>query len=65
MQSKKLSLYEAWVNSLLGIIASNLVLLAFGVPLGQASAITAVMVLVSTCRSYIVRRFFNKVKADV
>jgi uncharacterized membrane protein len=61
-QSKKRSIQEAWVNTILGILISNLVLLAFGVPLAQAGIITAVMVFMSTVRSYFVRRFFNRLK---
>ena len=60
MQIAKRSIQEAWVNTLIGILINQLVLFAFGIPLKSAGAITVIMIALSTIRSYVIRRIFNK-----
>ena len=60
MQTKKRSAQESAANMVLGIAVSQAVLWAYGMPIGKASAITVTMILLSFVRSYLVRRFFDR-----
>lgn len=68
MQSKTLSLIESIANTLVGFLISLLVQLiiypALDIPVTiyQNILITFVFTIVSITRSYLVRRFFNKIK---
>ena len=65
-QTKKKSLIESVSNTSVGLITSFLIQItlypALGIPvtLGQNMLITLVFFTASIIRSYIVRRFFNK-----
>jgi len=59
-QTRKASAAEAATNAVLGIVLNQLVLAAAGIPLGTATVLTATMILLSTARSYAVRRLFNR-----
>jgi hypothetical protein len=58
MQTKKKSAAEAVTNTVSGIVLNQVVLYLAGVPLSSAIGLTLVMMVVSTVRSYIVRRIF-------
>lgn len=64
-QSKKKSAMEAWANGLVGVVISwlcTVTLLPFmGVVLSwtQALEVTLFFIVVSTLRSYVIRRLFN------
>ena len=58
-QTKTKSLLEAATNTVLGVALNQLVLYFAGVPLKSAIGITAVTIVLSTLRSYAVRRVFN------
>lgn len=60
MQSKKDSALEAWANTIIGYLFNALILWSFDVPLGKATIIGVIAIFVSTARSYIIRRIFNK-----
>lgn len=68
MQSKKMSLYEAVINTASGFIISmwliNIILPYFGfdVKLEQSFIIVLVFTIASIVRSYIIRRIFNAIK---
>jgi len=64
-QSKKLSLFEAKANAVVGLVVSWLFTF-YGLPLfglepniASASGITGVYFVLSVCRGYVVRRVFN------
>jgi len=59
-KERKRSHQEAAVNTIVGILINQGILLAFGMPLTQATIITAIMVLVSYLRSYVIRRIFSR-----
>lgn len=65
-QSRLGSLAEAWANVLIGfgiqVTASGIVLPLLGVPitLMQNFKLGCIMTIVSICRSYFLRRVFNK-----
>lgn len=59
MQTKKDSIREAWVNTVAGLLINQAVLWMFGVPFTKASVIMVIMFILSTVRSYIIRRIFN------
>ncbi len=69
MQSRLQSLIEAWVNVIIGfgisIVANLVVLPAFGysVSLADAFGIGIVFTAVSIVRSYLIRRWFNRMLA--
>lgn len=64
-QSKQQSMLEAWANGLVGVVISwvcTVTLLPFmGVVLTwtQALEVTLFFIVVSTLRSYVIRRIFN------
>ena len=66
MQTKKRSLIESVINTVIGLITSFLIqliiypLLNIPVSFGQNVIITAVFFIVSILRGYLVRRLFNK-----
>lgn len=68
MQSKKLSAFEAGVNTVAGfgisVVANMIVLPAFGyaVSIGDSLAIGVVFTAISFIRSYILRRIFNSLR---
>jgi len=57
--SRRLAAYEAGANMVAGTIMSNIVLFAFGLPLAENIAITAIMIVASFVRSYVIRRIFH------
>ena len=65
-QSRRGSFIEAWVNVLIGYsintLANFLVLPLFGfhVTAGAALGIGIIFTVISVCRSYAIRRLFNK-----
>ena len=65
-QSKKKSLLESSVNTIIGLITSFLIqliiypILNIPVSIGQNIIITIVFFAASILRGYLVRRFFNK-----
>jgi hypothetical protein len=65
-QSRKRSAIEAWTNTIVGIVlnmtGTHFVLAAMGLPFSwnQNIILTAVMVVLSTTRSYTIRRLFAK-----
>lgn len=65
MQSKLQSLWEAWVNILIGFsvnfIANMLILPLFGfnITVGDNLIIGVIYTLISLARSYAIRRWFN------
>lgn len=69
MQTKKGSLIEAVVNTLIGftitLLFSPLIYWICGVNMkaSQMGLVTALFTLLSILRGYVVRRFFNKVSA--
>lgn len=65
MQTRRHSIYEAWTNTILGLVISQGVLMLFSVPMGKAATMAIIMVFISTLRNYIVRRLFNRISADV
>jgi len=52
--------FEAAANSVAGIILAQLVLLAFGVPIGKALALNATMLVVSYARAFVLRILFAR-----
>jgi hypothetical protein len=68
MQSRLMSMVEAWVNVAVGLglaYAMNFTLLAsFGTPIShrQNMIMTAIMTAVSLARSYTLRRLFNRAR---
>ena len=66
MQTKKRSLIESVINTVIGLITSFLIqliiypLLNIPVSFGQNVIITSVFFIVSILRGYLVRRLFNK-----
>jgi uncharacterized membrane protein len=60
MQTRMHSIYEAWANTILGLVISQGVLMLFNVPADKAATMAIVMVLISTLRNYVVRRIFNR-----
>lgn len=65
MQTRRQSIYEAWTNTILGLVISQGVLMLFAVPAGKAATMAIVMVFISTLRNYMVRRIFNRMSTDV
>ena len=69
MQSKLFSLIESVTNVVVGfavaVLANILVLPLFGFhpSIGEATSIGVIFTLISLCRSYIIRRTFNKIKS--
>lgn len=59
-KERRKSHQEAAVNTVVGLVLNQAILWAFGVPLVQASIITAIMITVSYLRSYAIRRAFHK-----
>jgi hypothetical protein len=57
-QSRKKSAMEAITNTVTGIAINQLVLYFAGVPLHSAIGMTLVMLILSTARSYVIRRIF-------
>lgn len=64
MQTRKKSAQEAFMNMFLGVVISQVVLYAYGMPIGDASVITVIMIVLSFIRSYAVRRFFDGLGYD-
>lgn len=70
MQSRWLSLIEAWTNTLVGyilnIVGHLMLLPLFGATLSVASnmQVSLVMVVLSVLRSYCLRRIFNKIRPE-
>jgi|TARA_R100001126_G_C4867305_1_gene170989 uncharacterized membrane protein len=68
MQSKLFSFIESVTNVVVGfvvaVLANILVLPLFGFypNLGEATSIGVIFTIISLCRSYIIRRLFNKIK---
>jgi len=68
MQSKLFSFIESVTNVVVGfivaVLANILVLPLFGFypSVGQATSIGVIFTIISLCRSYIIRRCFNKIK---
>jgi len=66
-QKKKHSLIEAIAGTVIGLLTSFAIqlviypLLNIPVTIGQNVIITSVFFVVSICRGYLVRRFFNKI----
>lgn len=66
MQTRLMSMIEAWANVMVGYwlsVAANLVVLpmfGFNVSAGQAIGIGIVFTAISLVRSYLLRRWFNK-----
>lgn len=66
MQTRLMSMIEAWANVMVGYwlsVAANLVVLpmfGFDVSAGQAIGIGIVFTAISLVRSYLLRRWFNK-----
>ena len=66
MQTRLMSMIEAWANVMVGYwlsVAANLVVLpmfGFDVTPGQAIGIGIVFTAISLVRSYLLRRWFNK-----
>lgn len=64
-QTKKQSLFESIVNVLIGVLVAVVTQMAifpwFGIQtnMSQNLSIAAIFTLVSICRSYLLRRFFN------
>jgi len=69
MQSRIQSMIEAWINVAIGfginLIANLIVLPAFGyrVTVGDALGIGVVFTVISVVRSYLIRRWFNRMLA--
>lgn len=61
MQTRKSSALEAGVNTVVGIILNQTLLFLANVPFGTATALTAAMILLSTVRSYAIRRIFDRI----
>jgi small basic protein len=67
MQTKKQSLLESFTNVLIGVVValmSQIAIFPFfdiHVPLSDNIAIAALFTVVSLIRSYLVRRYFNKI----
>lgn len=65
MQSRRLSLIEAWANGVVGfIIATGIQVFAFGLyqislPTYEAAGVVLLFTTTSTLRVYIIRRGFN------
>ena len=70
MQTKKRSLFESVINTVIGLITSFIIqlviypLLNIPVSFGQNIIITSVFFIVSILRGYLVRRLFNKQETD-
>ena len=68
MQTKKLSLIESVINTIIGFVISLLIqlciypILNIQVTLNQNIIITLVFTIVSILRGYIIRRYFTKLK---
>lgn len=68
MQTKRISLIEAIVSTLIGFIVSLIVqliiypIMDIKATIEQNLTITTVFTIVSIVRGYLVRRFFNKIK---
>lgn len=68
MQSKKSSVFEAIVNTVVGLLSSLLIqcilypIMDIPVTFGQNLIITMVFFVVSFTRSYLLRRLFNRIK---
>lgn len=68
MQSKKLSIFEAFANTFIGLFTSYAATMFFyywldiHVSHKQNLLITAGMFLISIIRGYVIRRFFNNIK---
>jgi hypothetical protein len=60
MTIRTLAHFEAAANSVIGIVLAQIVLLAFGVPLHEAVALNAAMLVVSYARSFVVRLVFAR-----
>ena len=60
MQARKHSALEAGLNTAIGIGLNQALLFLVGVPFGTATALTAAMILLSTVRSYAIRRLFTR-----
>lgn len=68
MQSRLQSLWEAWVNILIGFsinYAANMIILplfGFNISAGDNFLLGIIYTLISLVRSYTIRRYFNKEK---
>ena len=66
MQSRKHSLFESLVNTVIGFLVSTLtwaiVARLYGIPMTWADnlGITAIFTVVSIARQYVLRRIFNR-----
>ena len=67
MQTKKQSLLESFTNVLIGVVVALMAQIAIfplfdiHVPLSDNIAIATLFTVVSLVRSYLVRRYFNKI----
>lgn len=59
MQTPILSLCEAITNTIVGIAISQIVLAGFGIHGRKALSLTLLMIILSTLRTYFIRRGFN------
>lgn len=59
-QPIRLSHAEAAANAIIGLIISQLILWAWGLPLSQATALNIAFLLVSYLRAYVIRRAFER-----
>ena len=68
MQSKKFSLIESFTSTAVGFVinvtAQTLVFPLFGIniPFHQNLSIAIIFTFISVARSYVIRRWFNKIK---
>lgn len=53
---------EAAANTVIGVVVSQIVLFAFGVPMRDAFELTAVIIMLSYVRSFVLRLMFRRLE---
>jgi hypothetical protein len=63
MSESRWAHYETWAQMVVGTCLAQIVLWSFGVPLGHALSINAVMFFVSYIKTYAIRRMFHGIRS--